>query len=267
MLGCRVIWLSILSKRRVALVREGDVRLCDSQFFKTRANPHRKPGMSKVAYHRMLVGGLEVVKRAKRWNTIGPSQKQQPLKLACAQCSVAAWHGRGSTKFCFACNITPIQTGGCLRMQRGRWGWSIGKILTPPPPQNHRHESMVKQKAATRPATKNSQRLVETKKLDGLQQLEAKLGDVLLLIFPFQMVIILMPLTESKSQPCDPPKTRSTSFPNFEKQQPIHESRKDFKQYVLTVVKIVKQALGVHPSNKADVILPAAQVGTQRPTG
>ena len=137
MLGCRVIWLSILSKRRVALVREGDVRLCDSQFFKTRANPHRKPGMSKVAYHRMLVGGLEVVKRAKRWNTIGPSQKQQPLKLACAQCSVAAWHGRGSTKFCFACNITPIQTGGCLRMQRGRWGWSIGKILTPPPPQNH----------------------------------------------------------------------------------------------------------------------------------
>jgi len=126
---------------------------------------------------------------------------------------------------------------------------------------------MVKQKAATRPATKNSQRLVETKKLDGLQQLEAKLGDVLLLIFPFQMVIILMPLTESKSQPCDPPKTRSTSFPNFEKQQPIHESRKDFKQYVLTVVKIVKQALGVHPSNKADVILPAAQVGTQRPTG
>ena len=27
---------------------------------------HQKVGMSKVAYHRMLVGGLDVVKRAKR---------------------------------------------------------------------------------------------------------------------------------------------------------------------------------------------------------
>ena len=26
---------------------------------------HQKVGMSKVAYHRMLVGGLDVVKRAK----------------------------------------------------------------------------------------------------------------------------------------------------------------------------------------------------------
>ena len=29
-------------------------------------SPHQKGGMSKVAYHRMLVGGLEVVKRDKR---------------------------------------------------------------------------------------------------------------------------------------------------------------------------------------------------------
>ena len=40
----------------------------------------QKVGMSKVAYRRMLVGGLDVVKRAKRWNMIGPSQKRQPFK-------------------------------------------------------------------------------------------------------------------------------------------------------------------------------------------
>ena len=43
--------------------------------------------MSKVAYHRMLVGGLDVVKRAKRWNTIGPSQKRQPFKGARKKCN------------------------------------------------------------------------------------------------------------------------------------------------------------------------------------
>ena len=47
---------------------------------------HQKVGMSKVAYHRMLVGGLDVVKRAKRWNTIGPSQKRQPFKGARKKC-------------------------------------------------------------------------------------------------------------------------------------------------------------------------------------
>ena len=77
----------------------GDVGLFDSQFltnggsllwegemlghlthnFSKRVS-HQKVGMSKVAYHRMLVGGLDVVKRAKRWNTIGPSQKRQPFK-------------------------------------------------------------------------------------------------------------------------------------------------------------------------------------------
>ena len=40
--------------------------LCDSQAFKTRAIPRQKLGMSKVAYNRMLVGGLEVVKCAIR---------------------------------------------------------------------------------------------------------------------------------------------------------------------------------------------------------
>ena len=57
----------------------GDVGLIDSQFLTNRGSlwwereaskrmSHQKVGMSKVAYHRMLVGGLDVVKRAKRWN-------------------------------------------------------------------------------------------------------------------------------------------------------------------------------------------------------
>ena len=53
-------------KTLVARVRKSNVRLlCLSQFFKTRVTPHPKIGMSKVAYHRMFVGGLEVVKCAK----------------------------------------------------------------------------------------------------------------------------------------------------------------------------------------------------------
>ena len=48
---------------------------------------HQKVGMSKVAYHRMLVGGLDVVKRAKPWNTIRPSQKRQPFKGARKKCN------------------------------------------------------------------------------------------------------------------------------------------------------------------------------------
>ena len=48
---------------------------------------HQKVGMSKVAYHRMLVGGLDVVKRAKRWNTIGPSQKRRPFKGTRKKCN------------------------------------------------------------------------------------------------------------------------------------------------------------------------------------
>ncbi len=46
----------------------------------------QKVGMSKVAYHRMLVGGLEVVKCAKRWNTIGPYQKRQPFNFIREKC-------------------------------------------------------------------------------------------------------------------------------------------------------------------------------------
>ena len=60
----------------------GDVGLFDSQFLPNRGRScekgyigngthnsskrmsHQKVGMSKVAYHRMLVGGLDVVKRA-----------------------------------------------------------------------------------------------------------------------------------------------------------------------------------------------------------
>ena len=38
-------------------MRKGDVWLCRSQFVKTHVTPHQKVGMSKVAYHRMLVGG------------------------------------------------------------------------------------------------------------------------------------------------------------------------------------------------------------------
>ena len=58
------------------------------QCFTTRMS-HQKVGMSKVAYHRMLVGvgGLDVVKRAKRWNMIGPSQKRQPFKGARKKCN------------------------------------------------------------------------------------------------------------------------------------------------------------------------------------
>ena len=41
----------------------GDVGLFHSQLFPNRGS-HQKVGMSKVAYHRMLVGGLDVVKRA-----------------------------------------------------------------------------------------------------------------------------------------------------------------------------------------------------------
>ena len=62
-------------------MRKGDVRLCDSQLFKRCVTPHQKVRMSKVAYQRMLVGGLELVKCAKRCNTIGPSQKRQPFNF------------------------------------------------------------------------------------------------------------------------------------------------------------------------------------------
>ena len=48
---------------------------------------HQKVGMSKVAYHRMRVGGLDVVKRGKRSNTIGPSQKRQPFKGTRRKCN------------------------------------------------------------------------------------------------------------------------------------------------------------------------------------
>ena len=61
---CRVVLLSVPHKPRVALVRKGNVRSCDSHSSKRMS--HQKVGMSKVAYHRMLVGGLDVVKRAKR---------------------------------------------------------------------------------------------------------------------------------------------------------------------------------------------------------
>ena len=40
-----------------------------------------------MAYHRMLVGGLDEVKRAKRWNMIGPSQKRQPFKFIRKKCN------------------------------------------------------------------------------------------------------------------------------------------------------------------------------------
>ena len=50
---------------RVALVRKGNVRSCVTHNSSKRMS-HQKVGMSKVAYHRMLVGGLDVVKRAKR---------------------------------------------------------------------------------------------------------------------------------------------------------------------------------------------------------
>ena len=44
-------------------------------------------GMSKVAYHRMLVEGLKVVKCAKRCKTIGPSQKRQPFNFIREKCN------------------------------------------------------------------------------------------------------------------------------------------------------------------------------------
>ena len=98
----------------------GDVGLFDSQFLTNRGSlmcereiskrmSHHKVGMSKVAYHRLLVEGLDVVKRAKRWNTIGPSQKRQlfkgakemmKLSFTCAQRSVAAWKRKHYVSFC-----------------------------------------------------------------------------------------------------------------------------------------------------------------------
>ena len=62
--------------------------LCSSQT----AGRSCEVGMSKVAYHRMLVGGLDVVKRGKRWNTIGPSQKRQPFKRARKKCNEKRKH-------------------------------------------------------------------------------------------------------------------------------------------------------------------------------
>ena len=47
----------------------------------------RHAAPTKVAYHRMLVGGLDVVKRRKRLNTIVPSQKRQLFKFIRNKCN------------------------------------------------------------------------------------------------------------------------------------------------------------------------------------
>ena len=116
----------------------GDVRLFDSQFLTNRGSllcesetskrmSHQKVGMSKVAYHRLLVGGLDVVKRGKRWNTIGPSQKRHRFKgakemmklsFACAQRSVVAWKRKALSFVLRAAgkvNITSRQPTTCVR--------------------------------------------------------------------------------------------------------------------------------------------------------
>ena len=58
---CWVICLSVPPKPRVAFVRKG---IGHGTHNSSKRMSHQKVGMSKVAYHRMLVGGLDVVKRA-----------------------------------------------------------------------------------------------------------------------------------------------------------------------------------------------------------
>ena len=70
--SCRICWVHF------PCVFSGNARLAfrsDCEFTCDAANcshnsskrmSHQKVGISKVAYHRMLVGGLDVVKRAKR---------------------------------------------------------------------------------------------------------------------------------------------------------------------------------------------------------
>ena len=58
---CWVISLSVPPKPRVALVRKGRGHGTHNS---SKRMSQQKVGMSKVAYHRMLVGGLDVVKRA-----------------------------------------------------------------------------------------------------------------------------------------------------------------------------------------------------------
>ena len=54
---------SIPPKPRVALVRKG---IGHGTHNSSKRMSHQKVVMSKLAYHRMLVGGLDVVKRGKR---------------------------------------------------------------------------------------------------------------------------------------------------------------------------------------------------------
>ena len=58
---CWVIGVSVPPEPRVALVRKG---IGHGTHNSSKRMSHQKVGMSKVAYHRMLVGGLDVVKRA-----------------------------------------------------------------------------------------------------------------------------------------------------------------------------------------------------------
>ena len=111
----------------VVLVSKGDVRVCDSQSFKTHVTAQQKVGMSKAAYHRRLVEGLEVAKRPKRWNTIEPSKwrpfnfirrkcKEIVLSMCTVQC--VSMEDNALSFICIrrVVTITSSQPGACLPM-------------------------------------------------------------------------------------------------------------------------------------------------------